>query len=125
MSGTGGSGGNAGSGTSGSGGKAGAGGSGGGGEPVGCEDPREPENPDPLQGDSGSFATLEAVCYFVEGNFNTWQCSNLGGRTVSVNGSTPATMCGGTLPAKVDGGYYFSFGASTSTSYTSFFWYTS
>lgn len=92
--------------------------------PAVCPDPREPATSGAAQGDSGSFGTLEAVCYFVEGSFNSWNCSNLGGRTIAVNG-TPMLMCGGPLPAKVDGGYYFEFGASASTDYTSFYWYTS
>ena len=92
--------------------------------PAACPNPIEPATPGAVQGDSGSFGTLEAVCYFVEGNFNSWNCSNLGGRTIAVNG-TPVLMCGGPLPAKVDGGYYFEFGASTSIEYTSFYWYTS
>lgn len=92
--------------------------------PAACPDPREPAASGAAQGDSGSFGTMEAVCYFVEGSFNSWNCSNLGGRTVAVNG-TPMPMCGGPLPAKVDGGYYFEFGASSSIEYTSFYWYTS
>jgi hypothetical protein len=89
-----------------------------------CPAPRMPAQPGAAQGNSGSFDTIEAVCFFVEGTFNTWNCSNLGGRTVTVNG-TP-TMCGGALPAQVDGGYYFEFGASSDgTNYTSFYWYTS
>jgi hypothetical protein len=91
---------------------------------VGCPDPKMPMNPGDKQGDSGSFATLEAVCYFVEGSFNNWACSNLGGRSVSVNGM-PFMMCGGALPPAVDGGYYFMFGESATTDYTSFYWYTS
>jgi hypothetical protein len=76
------------------------------------------------QGNSGSFDTTEAVCFFVEGTFNAWNCSNLAGRVVPVNGVP--TMCGGALPEKLDGGYYFEFGASTDgTNYTSFYWYTS
>jgi len=89
-----------------------------------CPEPRAPAQPGAMQGNSGSFDTTEAVCFFVEGTFNTWNCSNPGGRSVSVNG-TP-TMCGGALPAKIDGGYYFEFGASTDgTNYTSFYWYSS
>ena len=85
--------------------------------------PRDPATPGAKNGDSGSFATADAVCYFVEGMFNAWNCSNLGGRTVTVNG-TP-TMCGGALPMPVDGGYYFEFSASPAgTNYTSFYWYT-
>lgn len=96
----------------------------GGGGVVGCTDPRMPMQPGALQGNSGSFETTDAVCYFVEGTFNNWSCSNPGGRTVTING-TPS-MCGGALPDPVDGGYYFEFGASTDgTKYTSFYWYTS
>jgi hypothetical protein len=89
-----------------------------------CMDPKAPEMAGDAQGMSGSFGTVMGVCYFVEGTFNNWNCSNLGGRTVTINGM-PAT-CGAALPAKLDGGYYFDFGASTSgTDYTSFYWYTS
>lgn len=100
------------------------GGAGTGGGIAGCENPRDPAQPGATQGNSGSFDTTEAVCYFVVGTFNAWNCSNIGGRTVTINGS-PA-MCGGPLPAPVDGGYYFQFSASTmGTNYTTFYWYTS
>ena len=83
-----------------------------------------PSMPGALQGNSGSFETTDAVCYFVQGTFNTWACSNIGGRTVTVNGAP--VICGGPLPAQADGGYYFEFSASTDgTNYTSFYWYTS
>lgn len=89
-----------------------------------CPAPRMPEQPGAAQGNSGSFDTTEAVCYFVEGTFNTWNCSNIAGRTVTINGMP--SMCGGSLPDKIDGGYYFEFGAaSDGTNYTSFYWYTS
>ncbi len=89
-----------------------------------CPSPRMPSMPGTTQGNSGSFDTTDAVCYFVQGTFNTWACSNIGGRTVTVNGTT--VMCGGALPAQADGGYYFEFSASTDgTDYTSFYWYTS
>jgi hypothetical protein len=89
-----------------------------------CADPLMPASPGAAQGNSGSFGTTAAVCYFVAGTFNQWACSNLGGRTVTVNGTK--VMCGGALPAPTDGGYYFEFSASTDgTNYTSFYWYTS
>jgi len=95
-----------------------------GGSTLPCENPRDPAQPGASQGSSGSFDTTEAVCFFVVGTFNAWNCSNIGGRTVTINGS-PA-MCGDPLPAPVDGGYYFEFSASTmGTNYTSFYWYTS
>jgi len=74
-------------------------------------------------GFSGSFGTTAAVCYFVDmlGNL-AWGCSNLGNRTVSVNGGEPSLTCAFTLPPRVDGGYYFAFSAG-SIDYTSFFWY--
>jgi hypothetical protein len=51
-------------------------------------------------------------------------CSNIAGRSVTINGMR--SMCGGSLPDKLDGGYYFEFGAAMdSTNYTSFYWYTS
>jgi hypothetical protein len=91
---------------------------------AGCENPRDPAQPGAAQGSSGSFDTAEAVCFFVVGTFNAWNCSNIGGRTVTINGSL--ATCGGSLPAPVDGGYYFEFSASTDgTNYTSFYWYTS
>lgn len=89
-----------------------------------CPAPRTPDQPGAAQGNSGSFDTTEAVCYFVDGTFNTWNCSNIAGRSVTINGVP--SMCGGSLPEKVDGGYYFEFGAaSDGTNYTSFYWYTS
>jgi hypothetical protein len=89
-----------------------------------CPSPRMPEQPGAAQGNSGSFDTAKAVCYFVEGTFNTWNCSNIAGRTVTINGVR--SMCGSSLPEKSDGGYYFEFGAATDgTTYTSFYWYTS
>jgi hypothetical protein len=91
---------------------------------VACASPRMPAMAGATQGNSGSFDTTDSVCYFVTGTFNNWACSNIGGRTVTVNGM-PA-MCGGPLPAQADGGYYFEFSASTNaTNYTSFYWYTS
>jgi len=99
-----------------------AGGSAGTGSAAACPNPRDPAEPGATQGNSGSFMTKNAVCYFVEGTFNAWDCSNLGGRTVTVNGKAGA--CGAALPAKVDGGYYFDFTSSPDTDYTSFFWYT-
>jgi hypothetical protein len=124
-----GSGGRAGSGgtTTGSGGRsstggASAGGSAGSSSGAACPDPRDPDQPGATQGNSGSFMTKAAVCYFVEGSFNAWDCSNLADRMVTVNGKAGA--CGAALPPKVDGGYYFAFTASATTDYTSFFWYT-
>ncbi len=100
-------------------GGAGKGGSTGGGTlGAACDMPRTPSS----TGNSGNFNTPNAVCYFVDEMFNTWACSNIGTRTVKVNGM--ASMCGGALPAKMDGGYYFEFSAGT-PDYTSFFWFTS
>ncbi len=96
-----------------------------GGTSASCPAPRDPTQPGATQGNSGSFATADAVCYFVTGTFNAWNCSNLGGRTITVNG-TRVGACGAALPMPVDGGYYFDFSASTDgTTYTSFYWYTS
>jgi len=113
--------------TTGSGGRsstggASAGGSAGSGSSAACPNPRDPAEPGATQGNSGGFMTKAAVCYFVEGSFNAWDCSNLADRMVTVNGK--ASDCGDALPAKVDGGYYFSFTASATTDYTSFFWFT-
>jgi hypothetical protein len=129
MGGASGTGGSAGAGgASGKGGSAGAGGGAGKGGGAGtgsgtvCMNPRMPTQ----AGNSGGFGTTGAVCYFVDDMFNTWACSNLGGRMVSVNGGTPSATCGGTLPARIDGGYYFEFTMSTSgVDYTSFYWYSS
>jgi hypothetical protein len=74
---------------------------------------------------SGTFGTTGAVCYEVTATFNAWRCSNMGGRTVTVNGA-PATcdMSSGTwpLPARINGSYFFAFSAG-SIDYTSFYWY--
>lgn len=102
-------------GAGGGGGKAGAGGSGTTGP---CPNPRMPDQ----AGNSGSFMTTMAVCYEVTATFNAWMCSNVGTRTVSVNGMP--VMCGAwPLPARIDGAYYFEFSAGT-PDYTSFYWFT-
>ena len=78
-----------------------------------------------MSGNSGNFGTSAAVCYEVTAQFNTWRCSNLGTRTVTVNGS-PVTCSDamGTwpLPARISGSYFFEFSAGT-PDYTAFFWY--
>ena len=56
-------------------------------------------------GNTGNFETTGAVCYKVSSNIAGWGCSNMTGRTLLVNDQ--AVTCGGTLPAKVNGAYYF------------------
>ena len=73
-------------------------------------------------GNSGNFGTAAAVCYQVTDMFNQWRCSNLGTRTISVNGTTVACAAW-PLPARINGSYYFEFSAGT-PDFTSFYWYT-
>lgn len=54
---------------------------------------------------TGNFETTAAVCYVTTKSIAGWGCSNFSGRTVLVN-DQPVT-CGGSLPAKFDGSYYF------------------
>jgi endoglucanase len=67
----------------------------------------EPCSPAVLKsgGQTGNFETTGAVCYKVTSNIAGWGCSNLTGRTVLVNDAP--VSCGGALPAKVNGAYYF------------------
>lgn len=64
---------------------------------------------------SGDIGT-EAKCFTVTGTLQGWQVSNLGMRSLTVNGA-PATPP--MLPAASDGGYTFAFGAGDPT-YTAF-----
>ncbi len=61
---------------------------------------------------TGNFNTTGAVCYRVQSKVNGWNCSNMAGRTVSVNGGTASTTCGGgALGQYTDGYTYFSVSA--------------
>ena len=63
-------------------------------------------------GSTGSFGTKEAFCFRTPDNIAGWNCSNLDGRTLKVNGTT-ATCSALPLPAKVNGYYYFDATAGT------------
>jgi hypothetical protein len=65
--------------------------------------------------DSGNLGA-EARCFTVTGTVSGWQVSNLGMRTLTVNGEPPAPPM---LPASVNGSYTFIFGAGQPT-YTAF-----
>jgi len=70
-------------------------------------------------GQSGNFNTTGAVCYTVSATINGWGCSNVDGRTVTVNGT--AVTCGQTpLPGTAP--YTFRFTAG-SYPWASFYWW--
>ena len=72
-------------------------------------------------GNSGSFGTTGAYCFRTPDNVSGWNCSNFTGRTLKVNGVT--TTCGAaSLPAKVNGYYYFDATAG-GVDYASIYWY--
>jgi arabinan endo-1,5-alpha-L-arabinosidase len=67
-------------------------------------------NPITFTGQSGNFGTTGAVCLRTSATVNGWGCSNLAGRTVSVNGGTATATCGSgpfPLPRWSDGYTYF------------------
>jgi len=69
-------------------------------------------NPITFTWNTGNFGTTGAVCYRVQAKVNGWNCSNMTGRTVSVNGGTASTTCGGGALAQYSDGYtYFSVSA--------------
>jgi uncharacterized repeat protein (TIGR02543 family) len=70
-------------------------------------------------GQSGNFNTTGAVCYTVNGTINGWGCSNITGRTVTVNGT--AATCG-QMPLPGSSPYTFSFTAGSYT-WASFYWW--
>ncbi len=70
-------------------------------------------------GQSGNFNTTGAVCFTVSTNINGWGCSNIDGRTVTVNGT--AVTCG-RLPLPGSAPYTFSFTAG-SYPWASFYWW--
>lgn len=71
--------------------------------PPPCDNPRDMPGTN-----SGSFNTTDPVCYRVAATMQGWNCYNMAGRTVSVNG-TP-TACGSVPVTKWPDGYtYFSF----------------
>jgi hypothetical protein len=98
----------------------------GGGTTTLCDDARTPAETT----SSGSFETMEGVCYLVVFpgtggmGINGWGCSNADDRTVTVNG-TPVE-CGADLPAPLmepePGSYVFEFSEGDLT-YASFYWY--
>jgi|GEM_PF-416641 len=70
-------------------------------------------------GNSGNFNTTEAVCFTVGTRINGWGCSNMQGRTVTVNGA--AVTCGqASLPGAAP--YTFEFSAGTYP-WASFYWW--
>ncbi len=75
-------------------------------------------------GQSGNFNTTAAVCLRTAANVNGWGCSNFTGRTVSVNGGTATTTCGGgPFPlAKVGGYTYFAVSAGSLTYASLYYW---
>ncbi len=72
--------------------------------PVGtpCADPKT------FEWATGNFGTTGAVCYRAAQPIYGWNCSNMTGRTVSINGTAVSTCGGGPLPKHTDGYTYFS-----------------
>ncbi len=70
-------------------------------------------------GQSGNFETTGAVCYTVTATIHGWGCSNMDGRTVTVNGT--AVTCG-QLPLPGSAPYTFHFTAG-SYPWASFYWW--
>jgi endo-1,4-beta-xylanase len=70
-------------------------------------------------GQSGNFETTGAVCYTVNATIYGWGCSNVDGRSVTVNGT--AVTCG-QMPLPGGAPYTFSFGAG-SYPWASFYWW--
>ena len=65
---------------------------------------------------TGNFGTTSAYCFVTCDNITTgWGCDNFNDtrRTVTVNGTS--VTCGGTLPAKKSGYYYFAIGPGGET----------
>ncbi len=60
---------------------------------------------------TGNFNTTGKACYKTTQNISGWGCSSFDGRTVKVNGVQ--VLCGGALPAKTNGAYYFDVSAGT------------
>ena len=72
-------------------------------------------------GMSGYFGTTGAYCFRTPDRISGWNCSNIDGRTLKVNGVTET--CGALpLPAKVNGYYYFDVSAGV-YDYASIYWY--
>jgi hypothetical protein len=102
-----------GAGKGGGGGSAGKGGTTGKG---GCSNPIEMTD-----GTALPFGTTAAVCIRVTEQVNGWGCSNMDGRTVSVNGTTVA--CGDMpLPARQNNAYLFSFTSGMYTYAALYYW---
>jgi hypothetical protein len=115
---TGGSAGRGGSSTGGTSGSAGKGGSstGGTGSGTTCSNPIEMTD-----GAAMEFGTTNAVCIRVTEQVDGWGCSNMTGRTVSVNGTS--VTCGQMpLPARQQNAYYFSFSAGMYTYAALYYW---
>jgi endoglucanase len=73
-------------------------------------------NPVTFTNQSGNFNTTGAACLRTSQTVNGWGCSNLDGRTVSVNGGTATPTCGAgpfPLPKYTDGYTYFTVTAGT------------
>ncbi|HEY6178403.1 MAG TPA: cellulase family glycosylhydrolase [Kofleriaceae bacterium] len=66
-------------------------------------------NPITFTNQSGNFNTTGPICLRTSLPVNGWGCSNFDGRTVSVNGRTPTSTCGGGTPItpSADGFTYF------------------
>jgi hypothetical protein len=74
-----------------------------------------------IMGQNAMLTDTGPACFQVEQDIAGWGCSNATGRTVTVNGVL-IPVCGGMLPPKVSGSYYFAISAGVTTN-ASFYWF--
>jgi hypothetical protein len=87
-----------------------------------CASPKDISCAPSGSGTTNNFNTTTEYCFRTMATIDGWGCSNTTGWTLKVNGQT--TTCGGTLPAKLNGLYYFDFiGSSSALTYASMYWY--
>jgi hypothetical protein len=73
-------------------------------------------------GNTGNFGNTKEFCFRTADTIDGWGCPNNTGWTLLVNGQP--TTCAGTLPARLNGLYYFDFiGAAGAVDYASMYWY--
>jgi len=87
-----------------------------------CASPKDISCAPSGSGTTNNFNTTTEYCFRTMATIDGWGCSNLSGWTLKVNGQV--VTCGGTLPPKLNGLYYFDFiGSSSALTYASMYWY--